>query len=338
MLDIFTGNQFSVVQLTEAINKPIFQPGRIGSLGIFRESGITTTTVVLEEKGGVLKLIPPTPRGAPGVTLPKPKALLRSLVVPHFEINDAIMAEEVQGVRQFGSETAVADVQGVIANRMIVHRQSHEVTLEYARVGAIIGVVTYADGSTLDLFTETGVTPEVEINFDLSNAAPANGALRKKCAAVIRTMSKNLDGIPYSGINAICGDAFFDDLLANIEITRTFLNNPMASQLRAAYISNGQTYGSFDFGGISWENYRGYVGGVEFVNTDKAHFFPVGVPNLFRTYFAPADYNETVNTRGQKLYLKQYQMPNDKGANLDSQMNALNICTRPKVLMKGRRT
>jgi hypothetical protein len=28
------------------------------------------------------------------------------------------------------------------------------------------------------------------------------------------------------------------------------------------------------------------------------------VPGLFRTYYAPADYIETVNTIGQRLYVK----------------------------------
>ena len=60
------------------------------------------------------------------------------------------------------------------------------------------------------------------------------------------------------------------------------------------------------------------------------------MPGLFRTYYAPADYIETVNTIGRRLYAKQYDMPNGKGVHLDTQMNALNICTRPKVLIQGK--
>jgi hypothetical protein len=62
------------------------------------------------------------------------------------------------------------------------------------------------------------------------------------------------------------------------------------------------------------------------------------VPNLFRTYYAPADYNETVNTIGKQFYAKQYEMPNGKGWHFDTQTNELNICTRPRVLLKGKRT
>jgi hypothetical protein len=339
MLDVFNQDAFSVVSLTDAINKPKFVPGRLGQLGIFQETPVATTSVSIEERDGLLVLVSPTPRGGPGVTLDKAKRTARVLKVPHFEINDGVMAEEVQNVRPFGQESGLETVQTVVAGRLLSHRSSHEATLEYARVGAVIGVVTYADSSTLNLFTEFGVSQDAEIAFDLANATPAAGALRKAVQnKVIRGMAKNLDGIPFTGVRAICGDDFFDDLLANVEVRAAFLNNPAAKALLDAYIQgNGQSYGAFEFAGVVWENYRGAVGSTTFVNADKAHFFPTGVPGLFRTYFAPADYMETVNTLGQRVYAKQYAMDNDKGVNLDSQMNTLNICTRPKSLIKGKR-
>ena len=196
----------------------------------------------------------------------------------------------------------------------------------------------HANGTTLNLFTEFGVSQETEVDFDLDNATPAAGALRKKCAGVIRQVAGILEGVPFSGLHAFCGDAFFDDLISHSEVRETFLQQQEASQLRQGYVAGGQSYGAFAFGGIMWENYRGAVGGTSFVNTDKCHIFPVGVPGLFRTYYAPADYKETVNTIGRRLYTKQYDMPNGKGVHLDTQMNALNICTRPKALIQGRRT
>ncbi len=66
--------------------------------------------------------------------------------------------------------------------------------------------------------------------------------------------------------------------------------------------------------------------------------FPIGVPGLFRTVYAPADYIETVNTQGQRLYGKQWEMQNGKGVNLEFQMNALQYCTRPRVLIPAKRT
>lgn len=336
MQDIFRDPAFGTIELTDAINRIAFMPGRIGQMGIFLETSVTTVDIAIEEKGGVLILVPPTPRGGPGTTLPKPSRALRVLRAPHFEINDGIMAEEVQGVRAWGSENQVEMVQDKVTERMITHRSSMEVTMEYARAGAVKGIVTYADGSTLNLFTEFEVTQEPTVAFNLTAATPVGGVLRQTCTALIRTMSKNLGGIPFTGVTAICGDNFFDALLMHSEVRATFLQTPDAAQLRMPYINfGGLIYGTFPFGGITWENYRGYVAGTSFVDTDTAHFFPTGTPNLFRTYMAPADYIETVNRPGQRMYVKQRDMSNDKGVHLEVQMNPLNICTRPKVLMKG---
>lgn len=339
MLDIFNDDAFSVVPLTDAINKAKFVPGRIGQLGIFQASGISATSVAIEENEDILSLISPTSRGGPGVALDKGKRTLRNLSVPHFEINDSIMAEEVQGIRAWGSETELQTVMGKVGERGQQHSQSMAATEEYSRIGAIKGIVTYADASTLNLFTEFGVTQETEIDFDLDNASPAAGALRTDCASVIRLMADNLDGIPFSGVHAFCGDTFWDQLIAHTEVRASYLQQQEASQLREGSVSNGgMSYGAFSFGGITFENYRGSVGGTGYVTATKAHFFPVGVPGLFRTYYAPADYNETVNTMGQRLYARQYDMPNGKGVYYDVQMNSLNICTRPKVLIQGRNT
>jgi hypothetical protein len=333
MLDIFKDDAFGVVELTDAINKIKFVPGRIGQMGLFQESSVRTLTIAIEEKNGVLTLVAPTPRGGPGTTIGKPKRSLRSLAVPHFEINDAIMADEVQGVRAWGSETEVEMVMAKVAERSAIHSQSMAATQEFSRIGAVKGIVTYSDNTTLNLFTEFGVSQMAEVDFDLDNANPDSGALRKKCGTVIRSIATELDGMPMSGVGSLCGDAFYDDLIAHPEVRDTYLATQAAAELREGYV-----YSSFNFGGITWENYRGYVGGTGFIDTDKCHLYPVGVPGLFRTVYAPADYNETVNTLGQRLYEKQYDMPNGKGVHLDVQMNALEYCTRPRTLVKGKRT
>jgi hypothetical protein len=78
------------------------------------------------------------------------------------------------------------------------------------------------------------------------------------------------------------------------------------------------------------ESYR--VGTVDFTDASKAHFFPVGAPGLFRQYNAPADFVETANTIGlQDQQLARWVM-------LHVQPNPLPICTRPRMLIKGKRT
>lgn len=339
MLDIFKSDAFSVVNLTDAINELKFVPGYLGQLGLFRGAGVATTSIAVEKKGSILTLVPPTSRGGPGTAIDKSKRSMLDIRVPHFEINDAVMAEEVQGIRAFGQESAVETVMGKVMERGAEHSQSMDATSEFSRVGAVKGVVTYADGTTLDLFGTFGVSQLAEVNFDLAAANPANGVLRKSCAQVVRSIADELDGVPFSGVMALCDSAFFDALLSHKEVTDSYKNTSMASVLRDGYVlTTGQKiYGAFEFGGIVWVNYRGKVGATSYIDADKCHIFPLGVPGMFRTVWAPADYVETVNTIGRRLYAKQWHMPNDKGVNFDVQMNELNFCTRPRALVKGKR-
>ena len=105
------------------------------------------------------------------------------------------------------------------------------------------------------------------------------------------------------------------------------------------FLREGQARGSFEYAGIVFEEYRGRVGSVDFTDSNKAHFFPVGVPGLFRQYNAPADFVETVNTIGLPRYAKQAPDTQfGRWVALHAQSNPLPICTRPRVLMKAKRT
>lgn len=337
MLDIFRSDAFGTVPLTIAINNLKFVPGYISSSGLFSESSVATTAASIEEKNNVLTLIAPSPRGGPGRTLPKLRRSLRLIAIPHFEISDTIMAEEVQGVRPFGEETGTEAVMTKVAERMQVAGQSLEYTQEHARIGAVKGVITYADGTTMDIFAEYGLAVPTEVDMNL-DAATADGSVRAACAAIIRSMGTALDGQPFSGITALCGDQFFDALIKNPEVRQTYLNYQAAADLRAPYVQAGQVWGQFEFGGILWVNYRGYALGVPMIETTKAYLYPTGVPDLFKTIYAPADYIETVNTMGKPRYVKQYAMPNDKGVHMETQMNALNWVTRPYALARAKMT
>jgi hypothetical protein len=82
-LDIFSNSAFSMVALTDAINHMPYVPGRVGRLGLFREQGVSTTSVMIEEREGSLNLVETTVRGAPAIQNTTNKRKARSLVVPH---------------------------------------------------------------------------------------------------------------------------------------------------------------------------------------------------------------------------------------------------------------
>lgn len=334
MLDIFKDDAFSELALTDTVNKLPFVPGQASAAVPWAASGVSKLTIAIEEKGGELAIVNPSPRGSPGETFDKQKRVLRDLRIPHYQINDGIYADEVQGVRPYGQETGVMSLRAYVDDRMAeLIREKLDVTMEYQRLGALKGIILNGDSTTLyNLFTVFGVSQPTERDFALDGGA-SNGHVRKECAAIHRVIAEHMGGIPWSGVGALCSPEFFDALIAEPECRETFLNQQEASELRGGY-----AFGRFSYGGIMFEEYRGSVGGNALITANKAHFFPLSAPGLYRTVYGPADYNDTVNTIGLPRYARQREFPNGKGIDLEIQSNALSYCTRPGVLVQGKTT
>lgn len=322
MLDVFNQDAFSVLSLTDSINKAPYKPGRIGAMGLFKERGITTDKAVVEMRDGRLTLIMTTPRGGPGSVLPAQRRNARLFQVPHLEREGKLNADQLLGVRAWGSETAVDTVQQYINQELEDLRAAHEVTHEYHRIGALKGLILDADGATpvYNLFDEFGVTQQ-EVELDLS------GDVRNEITAVQRLIEDELGAEPISGFHAFTGSAFFDALIEADSVKESI--KYQESQLLRTDLRRG-----FQYGGVTWEEYRGSVGGVDFIDPFEAYVFPVGA-DIFRMYFAPADFLETVNTMGRPLYSKLvYDKELNRHVRVHSQSNPLAMNTRPRAVVK----
>jgi hypothetical protein len=230
----------------------------------------------------------------------------------------------------------LAGVQNILSQRLLDMSNKHDATLEHLRIGALKGQILDADGATViyDLFDQFGVTAIAEINFDLENPAPESGAVRRLCHSIKRQIEDELGAAPYDHIHAFCSAAFFDDLVSHPEVLRAYDRWQDGAFLRA-----GLARTAFQYADITFEEYRGKVGNIDFVSAGMAHFFPVGTPGLFRQYNAPADFIETVNTIGLPRYAKQ-AIDDEFGrwVKVHTQTNPLPICTRPRVLIQAKNT
>jgi len=330
-LDVFKQDAFSWISLTAAIEKAPHQPRRIEQLDLFGIQGITTTSILVEEKDGLLSLIPTSPRGGVPDSIGENKRTARSFLVPHLTRESKVLADEVQGIRPFGTQTETEAVQSVVNRRLATLRAMHEVTLEHLRIGAIKGIIYDYNGTTAiyNLFTEFGVAQQTKSMVFGTTTTD----VRAKCIEIIRQIESVLGGGSYTGIRAFCSASFFDALVGHDLVKASFQyqeGNVLRSDLR-----NG-----FQFGGITWEEYRGSVGGVKFVEDDYAYVFPEGVMTekgrLFTTYFAPADFVETVNTEGLPIYAKQaVDQEFQRFIKIHSQSNPLPLCLMPRAVVKA---
>lgn len=333
VLDVFKGNAFNVISLTDAINKIPHKPGRLGEMGLFTNKGVTTRSVILEERDGVLQLLVSKPYGAPADVSKKQDRRARNFIVPHFPLDDTVLAEEVQGIRAFGSQSETEGVAEVVAQKISSMRQSHELTLEWLRMGAIKGIVFDGDTTTIlhDLYKEFDVSKQADQDWDMHTAATSQAP---KAMSAIRLIEEALGGTPYDHIHCLMGNDVWDKFIVNTSVKTAYERWAGGQDGQAGGFLRSDMRKGFYFGGIFFENYRGKIGSTSFVDDAEGRIFPVGAPGLFQTINAPADYIETVNTVGLPFYAKQERMAFDRGISINTQSNPLNICTYPRTLIR----
>ena len=326
----FHNPAFSVSALTAAINILPNQYGRLDELNLFPIKPVRTRQVTVEERNGVLSLLPTQPVGSPGSVGQRGKRALRAFNVPHIPHEDVVLPEEVVGVRAFGTETDLETIAGVMADHLQTMRNKHAITLEHLRMGALKGVILDADGSELaNLFEIFKIQPQA-FDFQLSNQ---DIDPRKKCLDLKRYMSKSLKGERMSGIHALVSPEFFDALTGHKLVKEAYTRWQEGAALRDDMRTD------FRLAGVRFEEYTGEASDPEgasrrFIAEGEAHAFPLGTLDTFATYVAPADFNETVNTLGQLLYSKQAPRKFDRGTDLHTQSNPLPMCHRPALLPK----
>jgi hypothetical protein len=219
-LDVFNGDAFSVQTLTAAINENPIVPGRLGMLGLFNERGITTTSMMIEKKGKTLSLVSASERGAPGDTHKRDKRQMVSFPAIHLQAEGAVLADEVQNIRAFGSETELETVQGVVNEELMDMRDKIDATLEYQRVGAIQGKVYDADGTTvlLNLFTAFGLTQQTTAMV----LGTATTDIKAKVLDAMKKIENVLGATATGGYRVFCGDTFWEAFIAHDNVKAAF--------------------------------------------------------------------------------------------------------------------
>lgn len=329
-LDIFNDDAFAVTRLSQTITDIPEVPTLLGEKNLFAEEGISTTTFWIERQGASIALVPSAPRG--GVRQPVALGPRKMIPLPtiHLPQSWSVLADEVQNIRAFGSETEVETVQKLVARKMAVARQSMDLTHEYQRVGALKGRIMDADGTTelLDLYDAFGMTQQ-QVFFDIASAS-SSADPKMNSVALKRAIRSKLGGRRFTGVRVIVSEGFFDKLVGHNAMKKAWeLWN------QGAYLRQDQSAaGDFEFAGVTYEIYSGGLSNGDFIEDGVGYAYPEGVPGMFQTKFAPADYMETVNTEGLPYYAKQERMSFDKGVIGEAQSNPIHFNTLPEAVIK----
>jgi hypothetical protein len=341
-LDIFRGDYFSATTLDEVADNIPFQPQAIGQLGIFDPKPIRTTTVMISYKNGSFEVVPTSERGGPETPIGRRDRKLHYFETVALRQKERINSHELTDILANGRplEVRLQDAITEINDRAAIMRTNNEVSLERMRWGAIQGVLLDADGSVIyDYFAEFGVPTPVAVQFNFATIA-ANDLVMFIETNIVKPMIRALGQRATANVRIGCyaGDNFWAGLMSHDAVMRTYLNWQAAAQLRQGLTP---PWGQFDFGGVTWINFRGTDDGTTIaLATNDAIFFPIGARDVFRNYLSPGERFRDQGKRGEEVYLIVTPDPRenmDEWVDVRVRSYPLPICIYPKALMKGTR-
>lgn len=316
---------FSVAELTDAIEKLPLAPTKIGDSGLFEETGITTAYGSIDQVDGRISLVKATGRGDDPAPVKRDVRKVHIIPATHLALETVIKPDEFDSIRGFGTVTQPMAQAAYINQRQLALKNQLAVTREYQRMCALKGIVLDSDGAVLtDLYSLFGVTKLTQVmHLDVTTTD-----VRQQVMTALRKAELPLGGVVVNGWEAYCSASFFDALTGHETVKAAYANYQAAEGLRAGDVRKG-----FPYAGVIWREYNSAVSGKKFVDDGLAHLFPVA-RGLYKTYNAPADYMETVNTMGQAFYAKMEVRHMGKGFDLEAQSNPLTFCEYPESLVE----
>lgn len=272
------------------------------------------------------------------------------LKIPHFPADDAITPNDIDGIVSANSLAEAAElesVQNVRADKMFDLREAHGLTMEVARMQLITEGTAYAPNGTVvtNYYTEFGVTRET-VGIDLSAAADPRTSVNEAKRAVRAGLTGGQAGTVRAFV-VLASDSFYQALIQNAFVTESLKYVDNGQALSILLGQGGQAvqgldarFESVNLFGVTWINagaagYENAAGDfVPFVAEGEAYLMPVGVRDMFKTYFAPANRFGTINRQAQGSYWFEYLNEKDDNIEIMTEQNFLNALLNPAAIVQ----
>lgn len=338
VFDIFhTADEFRASTLDEVAGDVTFVPQALGAMNLFQDKPIRTRNVMLHMRNQEIRLVPTSEPYSPEPVPQYRDEDIITLRTYALRQRDRITAEELDDVLSmaqplpFRIQSAVEEID----ERASIMRQNNELTMEAHRMGALLGKVLDANGTTVvrnyfELFDVPEPTPIV---FDFA-AIPEGGLVDFIEQNITRPMMRSLGGRKNTNtrIGALVGDVFWGRLRSHKDYRVMYIGTSQATVL-----GESVKWGQMEFAGVTWINYLGTDDGTTIAIPAKhARFFPMNARDVYTTYWSPGERMRDRGQKGQPIYLIVQPDPRremDEWVDVRVRSYPLFLCAYPQCLM-----
>lgn len=302
LADVLNQDAFSMASMSRGIDRAPTQPRELRDAGLFVQEGVRTNVVGVEYQNGKLNIAPIDDRGDPVSEGSDPDRVIRYIKTVRVAQSKTIQASELAFVRDIDSvDRAVSDLQSHIANVQMGPTglwSQVQNRMELMRLGAMQGKVLDQNGRVVWDFYDLFGIPEPP-TIQLSLATLDNGTLREKLESqVVRPMRRKAAGLVMQGVEAWCGEEFWDGLMKNPEFYKSYNEQQQGEERRAGTLGT-----AVRFSGILWREYFGADDGSSVnIAPDRAKVIPSGETGMFKHIMSPGESFADLGQVGQEMY------------------------------------
>lgn len=329
-------NAFQLQDWTEELNVIPNTFTTIGDFGIFNDEPVSSSSVVFEETTKDSVLIVDRVRGDRSNQGKDYTRKLHSFVIPHFNESDAIYPKDLANVRAYGSQTEAEVLANVRTRKMERIRRAWDETHEVARAQIITAGTVYAPNGTVtqDWSAEFGHT-RTSVDFLLGTGSTEVLDKIEQCVASIQDNAGN--GQFITGVVAFCSPTWFAKLISHPTVKAAYqyyssTQEPLRNRL-AANGSAAAVRREFFYGGVQFVECRDKHAGTQMIPAGKAYFVGQGT-DAFKTYFAPPERFNMINTLGERIYYFEKQVDDTK-YEIDTESNFACALMRPGLVAEA---
>lgn len=310
----------------------------LGDVGLFQDEALAMNTATFEVTQQTLGLLKDYKRGTKPQTSKDDVSKILTYAIPHFPIQDELLASDLVGKRMIGSPDQLDNKANALAKKIARIRKSMDITKEVARFKTLTTGQAYAPNGTVvaDYFTDMGVT-QTSVDFALNSGT--TDVIAKVEAVIANMQDYAQTGDVINGVVGYCSPEFFAALIAHakVQTAYTYYTATAGQEIlrnRAGGMQSG-LYRSFEYGGIKFIEVRTVLAGERLIPAKEAVFVPTGTSDSFVAYMAPAGRFDYLGSIAEAGYLWTFDSPKGTHVDIEGEFNYLPVLRRPKLVVKG---
>lgn len=313
-------DEFQVEQNTEVISQLKSSPKYITDTFFTRKEGIEghTATIKIKRGAGVI-LTALTPEANRQVDSTKDEYIIKT-EIPRFALTKTLNVSEIKSLKAFDNKNdALESLSMQISNKLKEQKLSLTTTLEFLCLGALNGIVYDGEGKELFKIEKDSSVKPIELK----------GTLDEYIREIEEKLSDELGYIPEYKV--LADNKFIGKLVKVAEAEGLFKNSCATWQNnnnKRELVIYGTIFTPYN---AKYNNSKGTR--VDFLS-DSAKVIPYD-EEVFKIIYGSSMHTQAINQLPTLFFASSpTENPQRTGWNIDSEMNALPVCTRPEAVFE----